>query len=313
MKIVVTGAGGFVGRALIGRLLDAGHHVTGLDQAIDAMPANRDCRLVIGDMGDAAVRAEALDRGCDAIVHLATVPGGAAERDPAASRRLNIDAMYDLLQEASHIGDVPRIVYASSIAIFGDPLPAEGVDDRSVVAPRLVYGMHKAMMEIAVCSMSERLEIDGVTLRLPGIVARPKGPSGLKSAFMSDLFHALRSDKAYVCPVSPGATIWAQSVEQCVDNLIHALTVDAARLPRTRAVTLPALRIRIDALIAEICRQCGSDPDKISYRPDVELEAGFGRHPALATPAARAAGFAHDGDIRSLVERALSYIAANFP
>jgi D-erythronate 2-dehydrogenase len=305
MTIIVTGAGGFVGRALVRRLLERGDTVVALDSHAGHIPAG--ARIVVGDIADPMVRTEAFRDGCVALVHLATVPGGAAEADPAASRRINIDAMYDLLDAAKADGNTPRIVYASSIAVFGDPLPAGGVDDTTPVAPKMVYGGHKAMMEIAVAMMHHRGEIDGVSVRLPGILARPKGPSGMKSAFMSDLFHALRAGEKFICPVSEGATIWAQSVKQCATNLIHALDMDSAPMPVTRVVTLPAQRITMGALAGEIALQTGAASD--TYIPDVALEAGFGTQPPLSTPAAERAGFAHDGDLAKLVANALAVIA----
>lgn len=308
MTIIVTGAGGFVGRQLVQRLLAAGHSIVGMDTTAGGIPAG--ARAVVGDICSAEVRTEAFADGCAALVHLATVPGGAAEADPAASRRVNIDAMYDLLDAAKAAGKRPRIVYASSIAVFGDPLPAQGVDDQTPLAPRMVYGGHKAMMEVAVAMMHHRGEIEGVSVRLPGILARPKGPSGMKSAFMSDLFHALRAGEPFICPVSAGATIWAQSVSRCADNLLHAISMDPSLMPVTRVVTLPAQRITMGDLAAEIARQCGASADLVSYRPDAALEAAFGAHPALSTPAADHAGFAHDGDAANLVANALSVIAA---
>jgi D-erythronate 2-dehydrogenase len=307
--IVITGAGGFVGRELVHALLDAGVPVVGIDSNVDALPDRSCIRKVAGDIGDAAVRTAAFAEGCKVLVHLATVPGGAAEADPAASRRINIDAMYDWLEAARAAGECPRVVYASSIAVFGDPLPPEGVDDGTPLAPKMVYAGHKAMMETAVAMMSHRGEIDGVTLRLPGILARPKGPSGMKSAFMSDLFHALRAGEAFICPVSKGATIWAQSVSRCAANLMHALTLDSAVMPVTRVVTLPAQRITMGALTAEIARQAGASIDLVTYVPNVALEAAFGAQPPLSTPAAERAGFAHDGDLATLVSSALATIA----
>ncbi|WP_313803892.1 NAD-dependent epimerase/dehydratase family protein [Sphingobium sp.] len=309
MTIIVTGAGGFVGRQLVRRLLAAGQSVVGMDSMPGGIPAG--ARAVVGDICSAEVRAEAFRDGCGALVHLATVPGGAAEADPAASRRVNIDAMYDLLEDARAAGDRPRIVYASSIAVFGDPLPARGGDDATPLAPRMVYGGHKAMMEIAVAMMHHRGGIEGVSVRPPGILARPKGPSGMKSAFMSDLFHALRAGEDFVCPVSRGATIWAQSVSRCADNLVHALGMDAALMPVTRVVTLPAQRIAMGDLAVEIARQCGTSADLVRYQPDAALEAAFGAHPPLATPAAERAGFAHDGDPAKLVANALAVITAD--
>ncbi len=303
MKIVMTGAGGFVGRHLARALVARGDSVTGLDNVVDGIPQG--VRAIAGDLGDRSIRSAALAGGCDALVHLATVPGGAAEANPAASRRINIDAMYDLLEEAAATGNRPRVVYASSIAVLGEHLPPAGVDDTTPLSPQLVYGGHKAMMEVAAALLSNRGAIDAVTVRLPGILARPKGPSGMKSAFMSDLFHALKAGEAFTCPVSPAATIWAQSVSQCAANFVHAIDCDSALLPPTRAVTLPARLIRMGDLAAEIARQCGTDPALITYQPDPALEAAFGNYPPLATPAAEHAGFAPDASLASLVASAL--------
>lgn len=305
MHVVVTGAGGFVGRQIVSRLLARGDSVTAMDMVAGGIPAG--ARALAGDLADPAVRAEALAGGCDAVIHLATVPGGAAEADPAASRRINIDAGYDLILEAAAAGHRPRFVYASSIAVFGDPLPAQ-VDDATALSPKMIYGGHKAMLEHAVAMFSNRGLIEGVTVRLPGILARPKGPSGMKSAFMSDLFHALKAGEAFTCPVSAGGTIWAQSVARCADNFIHALSLDTGLLPPTRAVTLPALRITMGDLAAEIARQCGAAPGLVTYAPDAALEAAFAAQPPLATPAAQRAGFAHDGNLATLVASALTTI-----
>lgn len=309
MTIIITGAGGFIGLEIVHLLLDRGDAVVALDSHLDALPAHPSLRKIAGDICDTSVRGEAFADGCSALVHLATVPGGAAEADPAASRRVNIDAMYDLLDAAKAAGGAPRVVYASSIAVFGDPLPPGGVDDATPLAPKMVYGGHKAMMETAVSMMHHRGEIEGVSVRLPGILARPKGPSGMKSAFMSDLFHALRAGERFICPVSKEATIWAQSVTQCARNMVHALTLDPALIPVTRVVTLPAQRISMGQLADEIAKQCYASTSLVSYAPNAALEAAFGAQPLLATPAAERAGFAHDGDLATLVSNALAIIA----
>lgn len=303
MRVAITGSGGFVGRHLVNRLLNEGCAVVALDSAEALVPSG--VRTVVGDLSDRVVRQQLLADDIDALIHLATIPGGAAEADPAASRRVNLDAMYDLLLEIGETRPGLRVVFASSIAVLGEPLPAR-VDDQTPLSPKLIYGGHKAMMEQAVTMFSNRGAIDGVSLRLPGILARPKGPSGMKSAFMSNLFHALKAGEPFVCPVSAQGTIWAQSIERCVDNLFHAVTLDSSLLPSGRAVTLPAMRIALGNLANEIARQCGCSPDLVTYQPDAALEAAFATQPELATPAADRAGFAHDGNAATLVARALA-------
>lgn len=303
MKVVVTGAGGFVGRHIVKMLHGLGVTVVGVDMDGSRIPDG--ASKIAGDISDAGLQAEALADGFDALVHLATVPGGAAEANPAESRRVNIDATYDLFERAADSGACPRVIFASSIAVLGHPLPTTGVNDDTPLSPELIYGGHKAMMEVAIAMMSNRKAIDGVSIRLPGILARPKGPSGLKSAFMSDLFHSLKNGQPFTCPTSPDATIWAQSVNRCVCNFVHAIHCDTATLPPSRAVTLPALHIRMGDLADEIAHQCATSPELVSWVPDAGLEAAFGSYPPLTAAAAEAAGFTDDGSVANLVASAL--------
>jgi nucleoside-diphosphate-sugar epimerase len=307
--VLVTGAGGFIGAELLRQLaVRPDLHVIAIDSNVSGRPSSQRLRWVNGDLCEVDCRREALAAGVDAIIHLAAVPGGAAEADPTLSQRVNIDATLDLLREAARPGHAPRIVFSSTIAVFGDPLLAQGVDDATPLRPRMIYGAHKAMVEIMLATLSRRGSIDGIALRLPGIVARPQGPSGLKSAFMSELFHRLREARPFLSPVSRQASFWLMSVKQCAANLVHALDVDTARVPVERVLTLPALRVRMDDLAGAVARHTGSDPESVEYAPDAALERAFGTHPPLATPAAEAVGFRHDGSLDALVEAALETI-----
>lgn len=201
--------------------------------------------------------------------------------------------------------NTPRVLFASSIAVLGDPLPPH-VDDATPLQPRMVYGAHKAMIEQWIATLTRRGAIGGLSLRFPGIIARPKGPSGMKSAFMSDLFHAAAAHETFVCPVSAEATLWLMSVTGLVRNLIHALEAPDALIAEPYALTLPAVRTSMGALALEIARQTGANPALVLYQPDDALEVAFGRQPPLKTPAADAAGFIHDRSLAALVTSALA-------
>jgi D-erythronate 2-dehydrogenase len=240
------------------------------------------------------------DFQAEAILHLATVPGGAAEQDPRLAWEVNVEATRALIDIAARSTPAPRFVFASSIAVFGDPLPAQ-IDDTTPPAPRLLYGAHKAMMETWIDNQTRRGALRGLSLRLPGIIARPRGPSGMKSAFLSELFHALQADEPVTMPVSPVATTLLMSVQRVAANLAHALSSEASG-----HLNLPALRVRMSDLVAAVAATTGASTDRVSWDPDAALEAQFGALPPLIARRAEALGFTHDGDLEGLVRSALA-------
>ena len=306
MKAIITGAGGFVGQALVRLLRSEGAftHLTLLDARLPADQHGADITRVEGDMTDPAVRLQAVGEGADALFHLAGVMGGAAEQDYALSRRVNLDASLDLIEAVAARRTRPRVVFTSTIAVYGAPLPRH-VDDATPLSPAMTYGAHKMMVEVALADLTRRGALDAVSVRLPGILARPPGPSGMKSAFMSEVFHALAAARPFTVPVSRDATIWAMSAERCAANLAYAARLDTALLPTTRAVTLPALRIRFGEMVDAIVAATGADANLVSYAPDAALEAQFGALPPLDAEAAGKAGFAHDGSVSAFVDAAL--------
>lgn len=318
MRIVVTGANGFVGRALVARLLDGTPIIQGqpltrlalIDSEFDRLDDPRMVRLT-GDLADRKTLDEALGSGVDVIFHLASLPGGASEANLDPGHSVNVDATIALAKAAAKQSRPCRLVFTSSIAVFGTPLP-DRIDDATLPQPTMSYGAQKLMMEIYLSDITRRGMIDARCVRLPGIIVRPRQRSGHISAFLSEVFHALAAGEEFRCPVGPNATTWLMSRPCCVENLIHAARLDAERLPSWRAWTLPALRISMRELIEDIAKRVGADtPRQVRYEPNENVEAQFGRYPPLATAIADSLGFAHDGAVSSLVDRVFADAITN--
>ncbi|MES2260892.1 MAG: NAD-dependent epimerase/dehydratase family protein [Pseudomonadota bacterium] len=314
MHILITGANGFVGAHLVRRLLADGRvgddgpaiaTLTLVDIALDGAPDDSRVRRVVGSIADPEVLKAAFKEPVDHVFHLASIPGGAAEKNYELGLAVNLQASIGILECLRRQGSAARLVFASTVAVYGAPMPAR-VDDATPMRPRLSYGAHKLATEVLIEDYSRRGWIDGRIVRLPGIVARPAEPSGLLSAFMSDIFWRLSAGERFVCPVSPQATAWWMSVGCCVDNLLHAASLPAAAVAARRAYTLPVQRLSIAAVVDGLAAIYGDlRRDLISFEPDAALEAAFGSMPPLDTKAAEAIGFRHDGSVAALIAGAL--------
>jgi nucleoside-diphosphate-sugar epimerase len=312
MKIVVTGAGGFVGSALANKLKSdkAFKELLLVDRVFpEGVQYSEEDGIVTlkGDIHDPVVIEQIFASNVDTFYHLAALPGGAAEADPDLSKKINLDATLALFEAAAK-ANCRRVVYSSSIAVL-DPSQISGeVDDTAPLSPTITYGYHKAMVELALADLARRKVIEIVGLRLPGILARPAAPSGLKSAFLSDVFHKLKAHQPFESPVSLNATFWLLSVERCIENLLHAAYADTSLFPSSSVMTLPAIHCSMEALVETIIAQTGASESLISYKPDDDLEKVFGSYPPLKTPSAEHAGLKADASLEQLVKTVLANI-----
>lgn len=313
MRILVTGANGFIGRVLVQRLLTIGvlsgkpiSTLILLDKELSDFPEDNRLRRSIGSVSDAALLRRILADGIDVVFHLVSVPGGAAEQHYAQGYEVNLQASLELLEQLRQQPAIPKLIYASSVAVYGPSL-AGRMDETARTHPEMSYGSHKLMVEVALNDLARRGEVDGRAVRLPGIVARPRAANGLRSAFMSDLLHAFAAGEPYCCPVSPQATAWWMSARCCVDNLVHMAQVDKSALGDQHVWQLPLLHLSIAQVIDALAAVYGDQRrELITFAPDESLEALFGRLPAMSAPKARALGLRHDGSAAGLVRNALN-------
>jgi nucleoside-diphosphate-sugar epimerase len=295
MRILVTGAAGFLGSALVAALGDA-HEIGATDRGD-------------GDIADPAHVARLFAQPVERVFHLAAIVSGAAEADYVRGRRVNLDATLALLEQcrlqAERGGPVVRFVHASSIAVFGTPLPAR-IDDETAPRPTLSYGAHKRVAELVIDDLTRRGALDGRALRLAGVVVRPALPNGALSAFNSDAIREPLAGRDYACPVGPEATVWLTSRRAAIANLLRMAEVDGSAIGAERAVTAPALALSIAEVVAAIARVDPAAAKRVRFAPQPAIEAQFGRWPRERSFArANALGLASEPSIDAIVRHHL--------
>jgi D-erythronate 2-dehydrogenase len=283
MHILVTGAAGMVGRKVVERLARDGRlggraiaRATLHDIVAPSAPANTRFEVKTW-ASDFAIpgEAEKLVAGRpDVIFHLAAVVSGEAEADFDKGYGINLDGTRALFEAIRRIGGGyrPRVVFTSSIAVFGAPFP-DAIGDEFLSAPLTSYGTQKAIGELLLSDYSRRGFFDGVGIRLPTICVRPGQPNKAASGFFSNIIREPLAGKEAVLPVSEDVCHWHASPRSAVGFLIHAATLDTARLGPRRNLTMPGVVATVADQIAALRKVAG---DKVAARirrvPDATIQ-----------------------------------------
>jgi nucleoside-diphosphate-sugar epimerase len=264
VRILVLGAAGMIGRRLADRLRAAGTLAGRKIERfvlVDAVaPAD-----VIADIADPGVAARLAADRPDVIFHLAAVVSGEAEADFDKGYRVNVDGMRSLLEALRAEGDAPKLVFASSIAVFGPPLP-EVIGDEHASTPATSYGTQKAIAELLLNDYSRRGFVNGIGIRLPTICVRPGRPNLAASGFFSSIIREPLNGEEAVLPVPETVRHWFASPRAAVGFLVHAAELDTTVLGTRRCLIMPGLSATVAEQIDALRRIGGEDAVRLIRR-----------------------------------------------
>jgi nucleoside-diphosphate-sugar epimerase len=265
VRILIVGAAGMIGRKLAERLArDATlggpiGHATLADVVEPPLPqADFDVSATVADLADPSAARELVAERPEVIFHLAAVVSGEAEADFDKGYRVNVDGTRQLLEAIRGVGSGyrPRLVFSSSIAVFGPPFP-DPIGDDHLAAPLTSYGTQKAIAELLVSDYSRREFLDGIGIRLPTICVRPGKPNRAASGFFSSIIREPLNGQEAVLPVPEDVRHWFASPRAAVGFLVHAATLDGGALGNRRALTMPGVSATVGEMIESLRRIAG--------------------------------------------------------
>ena len=307
MRVVVTGGCGFLGRRVALRLLERRdvEELVLFDNAPLTLPLPEDprLRLVTGNIADGETVRRVISPGTSSVFHLAAVVSGEAEADTDLGYRVNLDGTRMVLDACRALGTCPRLVFASSLAVYGGTLPP-AVGDDTPLTPQTSYGAQKSIGELLVNDYSRKGFVDGRALRLPTVVVRPGRPNRAASTFASSMIREPLSGRQAVCPVSPETVMALASPRRVVEALLHAHDLPGNAFGASRSLQLPGFSVAVGEMAAAVRRAGGEEAyARIRWEPDPLIQRIISGWPAaLDAPRASALGFSADTGIDEVVQ-----------
>src|SRR5580765_8448963 len=286
-----------IGRKLSERL--AKDHELILHDVVSAGPGS-----VVSDLSTPGEAEKLVALRPDVVFHLAAIVSGEAEADFEKGYRVNLDGTHRLFEAIRKIGGgyQPRVVFASSIAVFGAPFP-EAIEDEFLNAPLTSYGTQKAIDELLLSDYSRRGFFDGIGIRLPTICVRPGKPNKAASGFFSGIIREPLAGQDAVLPVPKSVRHWFASPRAAIGFLLHAAQLDTTELGTRRNLSMPGISATVGEQIDALRRVAGEKAAKLIRRqPDatiMRIVEGWPRN--FDTKRALALGFRADSSFEEII------------
>ena len=314
MHILIIGAAGMVGRKLTDRLVASGLDGKAVEKLtlVDVVPASAPAgfkgkvEIPTADLSAPGAAEKLVAGRPDVIFHLAAIVSGEAEADFDKGYRINLDGTRFLFesirQEGLRAAYKPRVVFTSSIAVFGAPF-ADKIEDTFVSAPLTSYGTQKAIGELLLSDYSRKGFFDGIGIRLPTICIRPGKPNKAASGFFSNILREPLSGQEAILPVDETVRHWHASPRAAVGFLLHAATLDLEKVGPRRNLSLPGLSATVGEQIEALRRVAGEKAVKLIRRePDAIIQKIVAGWPSDFNPArAIALGFRAESSFDDII------------
>jgi nucleoside-diphosphate-sugar epimerase len=311
MHVLIIGAAGMIGHKLAQRLARdgelAGKAVSSLTlyDVVPATPpaaAEMPIKIATGDLPAAGEAEKLIADRPDLIFHLAAIVSGEAELDFDKGYRINLDGTRLLLEAIRAARSQPRLVFTSSIAVFGAPFP-EAIGDEFFNTPLTSYGTQKTIGELLISDYTRKGLLDGLSIRLPTICVRPGKPNKAASGFFSNIMREPLAGQPAVLPVAESVRHWHASPRAAVGFLLHAASLDTGKVGPRRALTMPGVSVTVGEQIAALEKVAGAKVvARIRREPDPFIESVVAGWPRNFAPArALALGFKADASFEDII------------